>query len=90
MITLKLPQLDCRSDQPQSLVLNGAERAYVAKLLAENGIGKYEPHTMATALFLLRDVVGYRNFFDIGANIGVYSLLLGINFRTGRIDHTRF
>ncbi|MEB3884951.1 FkbM family methyltransferase [Lyngbya sp. CCY1209] len=76
MITLKLPQLDCRSNQPQSLVLNGAERAYVAKLLAENGIGKYEPHTMATALFLLRDVVGHRDFFDIGANIGVYSFFL--------------
>lgn len=76
MITLALPTLDYRKNQPQSLVLNGAEGAYVAKLLAENGIGKYEPHTMATALFLLQEVVSHRNFFDIGANIGVYSFFL--------------
>jgi FkbM family methyltransferase len=76
MITLTLPKLDSRKNQPESLILNGAEGAYVGKLLAQNGIGQYEPHTMATALFLLKDVVSSRNFFDIGANIGVYSFFL--------------
>lgn len=76
MITLALPTLNYRQNQPQNLILNGAERAYVAKLLAENGIGKYEPHTMATALLLLKEVANQRIFFDIGANIGVYSFFL--------------
>jgi len=76
MITLTLPKLDYRKNQPQSLVLNSAEAAYVGKLLAENGIGQYEPHTMATALYLLGEVVSSRNFFDVGANIGIYSFFL--------------
>ncbi|GCE96460.1 methyltransferase FkbM family protein [Arthrospira platensis NIES-46] len=76
MITLALPTLNYRHNQPKNLVLNGAERAYVARMLAENGIGKYEPHTMATALLLLQEVANQRIFFDIGANIGVYSFFL--------------
>jgi FkbM family methyltransferase len=73
---IPLPDLNFRKNQPKELILNGAENTYVAKLLAENGIAKYEPHTMATALFLLQEQLSNRNFFDIGANIGVYSFFL--------------
>jgi FkbM family methyltransferase len=73
---IPLPNLNYKKNQPKELILSGAENTYVAKLLAENGIAKYEPHTMATALFLLQEQLSSRNFFDIGANIGVYSFFL--------------
>lgn len=76
MIDLQLPKFNYRKNQPQNLIVNGADRSYVANLLKKNGIGNYETHTMATALFLMQEVVDRRNFFDIGANIGVYSFFL--------------
>lgn len=47
---------------------------YVPKLLAENGIGGYEPSALPHFLAALQ-TAGPGAFFDVGANIGPYSLL---------------
>lgn len=88
-IKIPLPNLNFKKNQPKELILSGAENTYVAKLLAENGIAKYEPHTMATALFILQEQLSLsnRNFFDIGANIGVYSFFLESVLKSGLTIH---
>lgn len=75
-IIVSIPQISQNNNQRKNLIINNPGESYVAKLIKDNGIGKYEPHTMATALCLLQEVVEKKIFFDIGANIGIYSFFL--------------
>lgn len=75
-IIVPIPQVSQNNNQRKHLIINNYGESYVAKLIKDNGIGKYEPHTMATALYLLQEVVEEKIFFDIGANIGIYSFFL--------------
>lgn len=76
MNAILLPKLDYRTNQPEELILDSAGNSYIAQFLQKNGIKNYEPYTIATVLFLLQEVENNNVFFDIGANIGIYSFFL--------------
>lgn len=58
--------------------LTPAKDSYIYKYINQTK-GKYEPETMATICALIDN--GYNSFFDIGANIGLYSSITSTIFQ---------
>ncbi|MEG4483660.1 FkbM family methyltransferase [Microcoleus sp. D2_18a_B4] len=73
MSTIKLSQILALSGD-QTLDLSGAENTMVGKTLLQSGLVSYESLTLATCIILLKQSSN-KVFFDIGANIGIYSLV---------------
>lgn len=61
------------------LDLNGPETAYVRTAILRRGLLGYGGFT-AAALYALAGRKPHGTFFDVGANIGIYSALLGTSF----------
>lgn len=59
---------------PVRLVFEGPVTQYVLQRLAADGVRGYEPDTMATVLAAVEVTKG--NFHDVGANIGVFAMLV--------------
>ncbi|MFZ7096833.1 FkbM family methyltransferase [Luteimonas dalianensis] len=71
-----LPVLDASGGVPSDLQFDDSALATtVGKIVARQGIGGYEPETIGAALALVSSG-GLRNFVDVGANIGLFSLVL--------------
>ena len=64
---------------PARLILDGPYPSYVRTSILRRGIFGYGGFT-AAALYALADRKPHGTFFDIGANIGLYSALLGKSF----------
>lgn len=64
---------------PVRLDLSSMARTSVGKEIAKGGLGAYEPE-MGAALFALLDVHGIGDFLDIGANVGIFSILVKAGF----------
>ncbi|MFP4651756.1 MAG: FkbM family methyltransferase [Phormidium sp.] len=56
------------------LEISGAEHTIVGKILLQDGLRFYESLTLATCITLLKQSPK-KIFFDVGANIGIYSLV---------------
>src|SRR5690606_30610692 len=56
----------------------------VGKMIIESGIAGYEPETISGAIALI-ETLNIKEFADIGANIGIFSLVLGKTFPTMKI-----
>lgn len=63
--------------KPQArLTVEAPATSFVARRLAEGGLADYEPATLATFLALATTTDG--TILDVGANIGIYSLLAAV------------
>jgi len=60
--------------EDQTLNFSGAENTIVGKTVLESGLTSYESLTLATCITLLKQLPN-KVFFDVGANIGIYSLV---------------
>jgi FkbM family methyltransferase len=62
-----------RLPRAQELLINSPDDLFVPRILEERGIARYEPDTLAATLAALSLRSGL--FVDVGANIGVFSIL---------------
>jgi FkbM family methyltransferase len=60
--------------RPARIRIEAPYRSFVPRLLDERGLGGYEPETMAAFLAAIGHL-GAAEAFDIGANIGVFSIV---------------
>ena len=73
---IKAPMLVCRiPGSDLAIDFTQAEETYIGKMLRKSGIAGYEPDSMAAAAALI-EAYDITSFTDIGANIGIYSLVL--------------
>jgi FkbM family methyltransferase len=70
---LTLPQPGTGSATGRTLRIRTDEQLYIPKVLQREGLATYEPETLAVFLTLLERRGG--PVFDVGANVGVFSLL---------------
>ncbi|NEQ71639.1 MAG: FkbM family methyltransferase [Okeania sp. SIO2C9] len=73
MSSIKLSQLLAFTED-KTLNFSGAESTIVGKTVLQSGLASYESLTLATCITLLKQSPN-KVFFDIGANIGIYSLV---------------
>lgn len=73
---LRIPHPDGVSPARASLDLEGAEEFYVGKTVLEGGFAGYEPEVFAALNALVETTEGPVRFLDIGANVGLFSLVL--------------
>lgn len=73
MSSIKLNEI-IAPDEYRSLNLLGAENTMVGKILLRSGLASYESLTLATCISLLKQSPN-KVFCDVGANIGIYSLV---------------
>lgn len=72
----KIPELSGVQNSVDEIELSDdALETAVGKILAQAGIGGYEPETIGAALAIVA-TEGVEAFADIGANIGIFSLVL--------------
>lgn len=57
-----------------SLEMQAPDHLYIPRVLQKNGLANYEPETLAAVLTLVEARPGV--FVDVGANVGVFSLLV--------------
>ncbi len=62
------------SAQPARIRFSAPWRSFVPRLLDERGVAGYEPETMAAFLAGI-SVLGATEAFDVGANVGVFSII---------------
>jgi len=62
--------------RPARIKFSAPYRSFVPRLLDERGVARYEPETMAAFLAAI-SVLESTDAFDIGANVGIFSIVAG-------------
>jgi FkbM family methyltransferase len=78
--SVRTPSPDGFRAHLETVCLSGAEQFFLGRELKQHGLGWYEPEVFAALHSYIESIDGPVTFVDIGANIGIFSLMSKATF----------